>query len=244
MTFEHACCMGDSDVIDWYVTNHDVDLNAIVEERENHGDTPLMTGVRNGNFYFVRRLVTHFGVDMDGPVNEAGFRAIDLAAKLQMFEPAGIAIYDWLKKMGSKTTWWGAAMYGDFPRIQEFLDNGQDIDEINPIEWNRNAVEMAIEQGQGKCAKWLVTKGATIMVRNCNCPMTRAEAWDIGREESYYHKEELAKEVRRQKEDFMFNPDGSIKYFDEGRLTESGHSSMDRDGSSARELTPPFFSLP
>ena len=37
-----------------------------------------------------------------------------------------VEIVDWMKSLGLKHSWFGAAAAGDYMRLKEFLDNGQE----------------------------------------------------------------------------------------------------------------------
>ena len=43
----------------------------------------------------------------------------------------------------SQAARWGACFAGDIPRIDEYLQNGQDVNEVNPVLWNYNAIDCA-----------------------------------------------------------------------------------------------------
>merc|ERR1712107_521953 len=69
---------------------------------------------------------------------------------------------------GSQHTWWGAIIAQDFKRVKEYVDNGQDVDEMNPVLWNANAIFLAQEFGTNRIASYLLSKGGTVAVRNCH----------------------------------------------------------------------------
>jgi len=186
-----ACAFADTDRIK-ELYRQGVDMNAPQEDDGEH-HTPLMVACRAGAYRSVQILVNYCKVDTDGPETKQGFRAIDIAAKGKYMLPGDLPIVEFLKEHGSQHTWWGAAYAGDLKRLKEFLDNGQDVDEINIEEYNRNAVEMAMEAGLNKVAKWLITKGGTVMIRNAEMPMTTAQMWDIGDKGSTYFSDWRAK---------------------------------------------------
>lgn len=179
-----ACSVSDTDRIKqlWL---QGVDMNEPQEDDQDNY-TPLMVACRAGAYRAVLILAKVCEVDLDGPETKQGFRAIDIAAKRKYMNPGPVPIVELLKSYGSQHTWWGAAYAGDLKRLKEFIDNGQDVDEVNTEEYNWNAVEMAIEAGLAKVAKWLITKGGTVKIRNAQIPMTRAMMWDVGREGSTY----------------------------------------------------------
>lgn len=152
--------------------------------------TPLMIACQLGWFHLVKWLVEFEGVDLDGPVSRCGFRAIDYAGKEQFRWPnEEVEIADYLRSLGSNYTWWGACFAGDIPRIDEFLQNGQDINEVNPVLWNYNAVDCAIHGGCGKAAQFLVARGGIITVRNCHIPVWEDMLWSLGRGDAFMYKE-------------------------------------------------------
>ncbi|CAK9026150.1 Ribosomal RNA large subunit methyltransferase J [Durusdinium trenchii] len=152
--------------------------------------TPLMIACQLGWFHLVKWLVEFEGVDIDGPVSRCGFRAIDYAGKEQFRWPnEEVEIADYLRSLGSNYTWWGACFAGDIPRIDEYLQNGQDINEVNPVLWNYNAVDCAIHGGCGKAAQFLVARGGIITVRNCHIPVWEDMLWSVGRGDAFMYKE-------------------------------------------------------
>lgn len=152
--------------------------------------TPLMIACSLGWFHLVKFLVEISEVDMDGPISRCGFRAIDYAGKQHFRWPnEDIEIADYLKSMGSQYTWWGACFSGDIRRIDEYLQNGQDINEINPVLYNYNAIDCAIHNGCAKAAQFLVARGGLIQVRNCHVPVWDEMLWSVGRGDAYMYKE-------------------------------------------------------
>lgn len=162
------------------------DANAPLDMDYN---TPLMIGCRLGDPQLVGMLVEHYSVDLDGPLSRAGLRAIDIAAKLHHHFPSDCQIVEYLKSKGSQHTWWGAAYASDTDRLTEYIDNGQDINEMNPALYNHNAVEMALESGSDKVARWLVAQGGIAPIRNEN-PTCDEDLWDVGRGSCFYYKEQ------------------------------------------------------
>jgi len=152
--------------------------------------TPLMVACQLGWFDLVKHLVEVEDVDIDGPISRCGFRAICYAGKeLFRWPNEDVEIVDYLKCQGSQFTWWGAAFSGDIRRLDTYLANGQDINEINPVMWNFNAIDCAIQGGCGKAAQFLIARGGLIMVRNCHVPVFDEMLWSIGRGDSYMYKE-------------------------------------------------------
>jgi len=97
-------------------------------------------------------------------------------------------IVEYLKSKGSQHTWWGALAAGDFKRVKEYVDNGQDVNEINPVLHNGNAAYVAQEYAQTRIVQWLVTQGAAIVVRNCANNDTHEMKWSVGRGDAFYYK--------------------------------------------------------
>mmetsp|Transcript_55817 Transcript_55817/g.115235 ORF Transcript_55817/g.115235 Transcript_55817/m.115235 type:complete len:113 (+) Transcript_55817:326-664(+) len=63
-----------------------------------------------------------------------------------------------------------------------------DVDEINPVLWNGNAVFIAKEFGHNNIAQYLLTKGGTVVVRNCHTIDTHEMKWSIGRGDCFFYK--------------------------------------------------------
>lgn len=162
-------------------------LNPNAHLDSNHM-TGLMIACMMGNWDMVQMLVEDFDVDLDGPLSRAGLRAIDYAGIQGYRFPNEHPITEYLKAKGSQHTWWGAVASGDFPRVLEFVENGQDIDEINPVMWNGNAVFLAQEFAQARIAQYLVSKGGAVMVRNCHNIDTHEMKWSIGRSDAFFYK--------------------------------------------------------
>eukprot|EP00421_Protoceratium_reticulatum_P005215 CAMPEP_0168371504 /NCGR_PEP_ID=MMETSP0228-20121227/7807_1 /TAXON_ID=133427 /ORGANISM="Protoceratium reticulatum, Strain CCCM 535 (=CCMP 1889)" /LENGTH=243 /DNA_ID=CAMNT_0008384397 /DNA_START=66 /DNA_END=797 /DNA_ORIENTATION=+ len=183
---EEACTRGDIQEVHDLI-NEGADKNAPLDKDLR---TPLMIACDLGWFSLVKWLVEIEDVDMDGPISRSGLRAIDYAGKAHFCWPnEDMEVADYLKAMGSNYTWWGACFAGDVKRIEEYLQNGQDINEVNPVLWNFNAVDCAIHGGCGKAAQFLVARGALIQVRNCHVPIWDEMLWSIGRGDAYMYKE-------------------------------------------------------
>lgn len=150
--------------------------------------TALMISSMMGNWDLVQLLVEDFEADLDGPLSRAGLRAIDYAGYEGYRFPNEHPICEYLKSKGSQHTWWGACCAGDFNRVKEYIDNGQDVDEINPVLWNGNAVFIAKEFGHNNIAQYLLTKGGTVVVRNCHTIDTHEMKWSIGRGDCFFYK--------------------------------------------------------
>merc|ERR1719463_128712 len=118
--------------------------------------TPLMIACRQGYAELVGMLVERYEVDMDGPLSRCGFRAIDYAAYHHYRFPNDVM-------------------------IAEYLKNGQDVNEVNPVLYNYNAVECAVSGGHEKIAQWLMVQGGISAIRNCSEPKCDEDLWDLGR---------------------------------------------------------------
>lgn len=156
---------------------------------DSQGRTGLMIACASGCMEMVQYLVEQENADMDGPIARNGFRAIDFAGKEQFRWPNPNPIADYLKSKGSQYTWWGAACAGDIRRLNVFIENGQDINDVNPILYNWNALDCAIHTGNAKAAAFLVARGAFLPVRNCQPALLDTQMWSLGRDDSYMYKE-------------------------------------------------------
>jgi len=126
---------------------------------------------------------------MGNLISLCGFRAIDYAAKEEhQFPKDDNDIVSYLKQCGSNHTWWGAACAGDIRRIDTYLENGQDINDINPVLRNYNAVDCAIFNGHAKAAQFLIARGGMCQIRNAHMAVKHEMLWSIGREEAFYYK--------------------------------------------------------
>eukprot|EP00405_Crypthecodinium_cohnii_P021220 CAMPEP_0206469038 /NCGR_PEP_ID=MMETSP0324_2-20121206/30015_1 /ASSEMBLY_ACC=CAM_ASM_000836 /TAXON_ID=2866 /ORGANISM="Crypthecodinium cohnii, Strain Seligo" /LENGTH=239 /DNA_ID=CAMNT_0053942667 /DNA_START=36 /DNA_END=755 /DNA_ORIENTATION=- len=158
------------------------------EPLDSNHMTALMIASMMGNWDIIQLLVEEFEADLDGPLSRAGMRAIDYAAAHGFCFPNEHPITEYLKSRGSQHTWWGALCAGDFQRVKEFVENGQDLDEVNPVLWNGNAIFMATEFAQPRIAHYLVSKGGTVAVRNAHNVDTHEMKWSIGRGDSFFYK--------------------------------------------------------
>merc|ERR1711879_542166 len=124
----------------------------------------------------------------DDPLSRAGMRAIDYAGYQGYRFPNEHPICEYLKSKGSQHTWWGAIIAQDFKRVKEYVDNGQDVDEMNPVLWNANAIFLAGEFGTNRIASYLLSKGGTVAVRNCHNVDTHENKWSVGRNDCFFYK--------------------------------------------------------
>jgi len=183
---EEACIRGDCQEVHDLI-EQGADKNAPLDKDLR---TPLMIACHCGWFNMVKWLVEMEGVDMDGPISRCGWRAIDFAGAQHFKWPnEEMEIVEYLKSMGSNFTWWGACTAGDMKRIDEYLANGQDINELNPVLWNRNGIDCAIHGGAGKAAQFLVARGGLIQLRNCHVPVFDDMLWSVGRGDAFMYKE-------------------------------------------------------
>jgi len=183
---EEACVKGDCQEVHDLISQG-ADRNAALDKNLM---TPLMIACKLGHFSLVKWLVEIEGVDVDGPMSRAGLRAIDYAGMEHFRWPnEDVAIADYMKSMGSNYTWWGACYTGDIKRIEEYLQNGQDINEQNPILHNNNAMECAIHGGCAKAAQFIACRGGMLMVRNCHIPIFEEMLSGVGRQDAFMYKE-------------------------------------------------------
>lgn len=182
---ENAVVKGDTDWVHSLI-DQGADKNAILDKE---GRTALMIACELGWIDVVKQLVAVERVDMDGTISKCGFRAIDYAGKEQFRWPNEIEIADYLKSKGSQYTWWGAAFAGDIRRLDTYIQNGQDVNEINPVWYNYNAMDCAIHGGCSKAASFLCARGALIQIRNCHVSITDEMLWSIGRGDAFMYKE-------------------------------------------------------
>mmetsp|Transcript_10768 Transcript_10768/g.18894 ORF Transcript_10768/g.18894 Transcript_10768/m.18894 type:complete len:244 (-) Transcript_10768:46-777(-) len=162
------------------------DKNAALDKE---GKTALMIACSLGWIDLVKQLVEVEDVDIDGPMSKCGFRAVDYAGKAQFRWPNDIEIADYLLSKGSQYTWWGAAFSGDIRRLETYLQNGQDINEINPVLWNYNAMDCAIHGGCSRATGFLAARGGLVQMRNCHLAVVDEMLWSIGRGDAFMYKE-------------------------------------------------------
>jgi ankyrin repeat protein len=165
---ENAICLGD---VTW--CQECIKKGANVNCRVNQkGFTPLMLAVEGGWANVVRYLVENTPVDLE-LVDVGGFNVADVAAlngflcaeeKGWNADVADIA--NFLKDHGLEYTWRGAILGGDVDRINEFLQNGQDIEErvgyVCEGDYQFTAFQMAIKYGRMSIARYLLVRGACI----------------------------------------------------------------------------------
>mmetsp|Transcript_58981 Transcript_58981/g.125060 ORF Transcript_58981/g.125060 Transcript_58981/m.125060 type:complete len:223 (-) Transcript_58981:65-733(-) len=151
-------------------------VNCRLDEK---GSTALMLAAESGWASIVRFLVERTDVMLDA-VDSGGFNATDIAAMngFLSWEEKGrnadvADIVNYLKDHGLEYTWRGAIIGGDIDRINEFLENGQDIEERTGYFCEGNyqftAVQMAVKYGRMSIARYLMVLGA-VMPRDI-CPL-------------------------------------------------------------------------
>ncbi|CAJ1330742.1 unnamed protein product [Effrenium voratum] len=165
---ENAIVMGD---LAWVkdCVKKGANVNCRLDEK---GFTPLMLASEGGWANIVRYLVENTDVDLEA-VDSGGFNACDIAALHgylsweERGQNANIAdIVNYLKDRGLEYTWRGAIIGGDIDRINEFLENGQDIEERTGYYCEGNyqytAFQMAMKFGRQNVARYLLCLGAVI----------------------------------------------------------------------------------
>ena len=89
-------------------------------------------------------------------------------------------IVNFLKDKGLEYTWRGAIIGGDIDRINEFLENGQDIEERSGYfcegNYQYTAVQMANKYGRTSIARYLLLGDALIALRDPADPLRGLEA--------------------------------------------------------------------
>ena len=128
---ENAIGTGDLPLVKECVKK-DANVHCRMDER---GFTPLMLATEAGWAHIVRFLVEQTSTVLE-LVDSGGFNATDLAAlngylsHEEKGRNADVAdIVNYLKDHGLEYTWRGAVIGGDIDQINEFLENGQDIEE-------------------------------------------------------------------------------------------------------------------
>jgi len=165
---ENAIVMGDSAWVKDSIKKG-ANVNCRLDEK---GSTPLILAVQSGWASIVRYLVEQTDVALDA-VDSGGYNATDIAAMngFLSWEEKGrnsdvADIVNYLKDHGLEYTWRGAIIGGDIDRINEFLENGQDIEERTGYFCEGNyqftGVQMAVKYGRMSIARYLMVLGAVI----------------------------------------------------------------------------------
>ncbi|CAK0901282.1 unnamed protein product [Prorocentrum cordatum] len=126
-------------------------------------------GGSTDRFELARYIVEHTSVDLD-LVDSGGFNATDIAAiwgfyseQEKGFNSNVADIVNYLKDHGLEYTWRGAIIGGDFDRINDFLENGQDIEERTGYYceggYQMTGVQMAFKYGRFAVARYLMVLG-------------------------------------------------------------------------------------
>jgi len=165
---ENAVLLGD---VAWVkdCVKKGANVNCRMDEK---GSTPLMLAAQSGWSSVVAFLVENTDVSLEA-VDSGGFNAADIAAMYGFLsteergrngEAADIVNY--LKDAGLEYSWRGAIIGGDIDRINEFLENGQDIEERTGYYCEGNyqftGVQLAIKHGRHAVARYLMVLGAVI----------------------------------------------------------------------------------
>eukprot|EP00971_Amphidinium_carterae_P297627 5913161-Amphidinium_carterae.2 len=85
-------------------------------------------------------------------------------------------IVNYLKDKGLEYTWRGAIVGGDIDRVNEFLENGQDVEERGGYfcegNYQMTGFELAVKYGRFSLARYLLVLGAVIPRDICQmqCP--------------------------------------------------------------------------
>jgi ankyrin repeat protein len=165
---ESAIAMGD---VLWVkdCVRKGADVNCRLDQK---GSTPLMMATEAGWVHIIRFLVENTQVDLE-LTDSGGYNAADLAAMHgyvsaeEKGRNADVAdIVNYLKEHGLEYTWRGAIIGGDIDRINEFLENGQDIEDRTgyPCEgdYQMTGFQTAIKFGRYSVARYLLVLGAVI----------------------------------------------------------------------------------
>eukprot|EP00929_Paragymnodinium_shiwhaense_P010448 TRINITY_DN11508_c0_g1_i1.p1 TRINITY_DN11508_c0_g1~~TRINITY_DN11508_c0_g1_i1.p1 ORF type:complete len:244 (+),score=62.50 TRINITY_DN11508_c0_g1_i1:65-796(+) len=156
--------------IDWAkdCIRRGVDVDARLDA---FGGTALFVAVEQGNWAMMRYLVEEAGAALE-LADYGGYTALDYAAACHQHHPekppilrdgtlAPMDIASYLKSKGMQYTWFGAALAEDIDRLWEFLENGQDVNELGG-HFRRNAAEEALDNGNIYTARFLMVKGGTM----------------------------------------------------------------------------------
>lgn len=165
---ENAIVMGD---LAWVkeCVKKGANVNCRMDEK---GSTPLMVAAQSGWPSIVSYLVEETNCDLE-KTDSGGFNAIDVAAMAGFYswEEKGrnaevTDLVTYLKDRGLEYTWRGAIIGGDIDRINEFLENGQEIEERVGYYCEGNyqftGVQMAVKFGRMSIARYLMVLGAVI----------------------------------------------------------------------------------
>eukprot|EP00427_Karlodinium_veneficum_P052144 CAMPEP_0169355884 /NCGR_PEP_ID=MMETSP1017-20121227/27223_1 /TAXON_ID=342587 /ORGANISM="Karlodinium micrum, Strain CCMP2283" /LENGTH=223 /DNA_ID=CAMNT_0009452587 /DNA_START=63 /DNA_END=732 /DNA_ORIENTATION=- len=165
---ENAIVMGD---LAWVKDVHKKGANVNCR-LDMKGSTPLMLAIEGGWVTIVKYLVEIAKCDLE-LIDSGGFNACDLAALYGYTSPeerganSDIADFvNYLKDKGLEYTWRGAIIGGDLDRINEFLENGQDIEQrigyFCEGNYQMTAVQLAIKHGRYSIARYLLVLGAVV----------------------------------------------------------------------------------
>jgi len=157
--FENACSFGD---IDWMreMIKKGVDVDIVLDPK---GNTAVMMACERGDLKAVKFLVTECKADFEIK-DYGGHNAVDICALCGFDGRQGedeVDISTFLLEKGAMYSWFGAAAGGDLERLQEFIDNGQDLEERGSY-GNRTAVQIATDTGRAYVTRFLMVKGAVV----------------------------------------------------------------------------------
>jgi len=165
---ENAVTLGD---LQWVrdCVKKGANVNCRMDER---GSTPLMMAVAAGWINVVKYMVEFTDLDLEA-VDSGGHNAADIAGMYgftsweeQGFNAEVADIANYLKDHGLEYSWRGAIMGGDIDRINEFLENGQDIEERTGYFCEGNyqftGVQLAVKFGRMNVARYLMVLGAVV----------------------------------------------------------------------------------
>lgn len=154
---EDACVLGQMEKVKELLEDRGLNPDAKLDSK---GRTPLIICCCTGRIEMAVWLVDEGKADYDVP-DKWGYKPIDIASIHHYCHAGRIDITGELKKRGAQHSWFGAAWSGDYKRLKEYIDNGQDVEERDTKN-EFTAVECAIHGGQAKTARYLLTQGAVV----------------------------------------------------------------------------------
>jgi ankyrin repeat protein len=162
---ENAIIMGD---LTWVkdCVKKGANVNCRLDEK---GFTPLMLACEGGWANIVKYLVENGDLDLEAK-DSGGYNAVDVAAMFgytDLGANGDVAnIVQYLKDQGLGFTWGGAIIGNDVDQVNEYLENGQDIEErigyYNEGAYKHTATQLAAKFGRHALARYLLTLGAVI----------------------------------------------------------------------------------
>jgi ankyrin repeat protein len=162
---ENAIIMGD---LTWVkdCVKKGANVNCRLDEK---GFTPLMLACEGGWANIVKYLVESGDIDLEAK-DSGGYNAVDVAAMFGYYDMGvngDVAnIVDYLKSQGLAFTWGGAIIGYDLDQINEYLENGQDIEERIGYYcegvYKFTGYQLACKYGRHALAKYFLTLGCVI----------------------------------------------------------------------------------